>query len=247
MAIIEYKIKSLEEYRNHIRLYQNDKRIRLYRGQKNDYLLLPKLIRKVNEKQKVKEFFKIEKRIMSDFKNSSIICDRKIKDYNDWKILSIAQHYGLPTRLLDWSTNPLTALWFAFESEKDDDKDRIVWGLVVNKESLADVESDLPDQYSYIMAFKPLDLDPRIIAQGSWFTIQSVQIFGPGGDGIPSFDDIPALNELDEFEYSLARFILPNKIRLDILKELDVLGINYFTLFPDLSGLCKNIEWHEFE
>lgn len=44
----------------------------------------------------------------------------------------------MPTRLIDWSANPLVALWFAFEKEKDNENDRVVFGLVVDKDFIVD-------------------------------------------------------------------------------------------------------------
>ena len=46
-----------------------------------------------------------------------------------WKKLATAQHYGLPTRLLDWSYNPLVALHFATNKTEEYGVDGVVWGL----------------------------------------------------------------------------------------------------------------------
>ena len=90
------------------------------------------------------------------------------------------------------------------------------------------------------------DNNKRISSQDSWFSIQNIELFGQGGDGLPKLNINESLEELEEFEFHLARFLIPNNLRKDILNELDLKGINYLTLFPDLAGLCENIKWKEF-
>ena len=242
-----FNTKSFEEFKSIIDLQIVDEKTILFRGQKEIWPLYPRLIRTVLKKKRLYEFYDIEKKILKEFRELSLQFDSKIKDYNDWDILALAQHFGLPTRMLDWTSNPLTALWFAFESEKDNNNDRIVWGLIVEDYFPVDIEKDSPFHRRYIKVFKPRNEDPRIIAQQSWLAVWNIQLFGDGGNGLPPEPNIiEAMDELEEFEYQLAKFIIPNSLRTEILNTLDSMGINYFSLFPDLAGLCKNIDWREF-
>lgn len=48
---------------------------------------------------------------------------------SNWELYALMQHYGLPTRLLDWTRSPLTALYFALEQPLSRDTERAVWGI----------------------------------------------------------------------------------------------------------------------
>ncbi|HOX77170.1 MAG TPA: FRG domain-containing protein [Bacteroidales bacterium] len=247
MRIKTFEIKSFEDYINNVGKYYKGTLPRLYRGQKDDLPLESKLLRMVRSINKLSDFTKIEERLLHDFKNLAVLFDRNIFNYNSWDLLSIAQHFGLPTRLLDWTTNPMVALWFAFEDEKNNPEDRVVFGLVVGDELIADPEKENPFDQRFIKVFQPNNIDYRIKAQSSWFTIQNPNIMGQGGDGLPALNQIDPLNVQEEFESSLAKFLIPNSLREVILRKLDIIGINYSSLSHDLSGLCKYIQWREFK
>jgi len=168
-------------------------------------------------------------------------------ELNDWELLSLGQHYGLPTRLIDWTTNPLIALWFAFEKEKESENDRVVFGLVVQEDSLVSFEMDVLFGGRFIKIFQAMPLDNRVINQESWFSIQPPQIFGKGGDEMPHCDYYNTLNEDENLKYDLIKFRFKNPLRLEILSEIDKCGVNGMHVFPDLAGLCKLIEMKEVD
>ena len=93
----------------------------IYRGQREaSWALTPKVFRDRLPANKATEVF-----ILIEFK-------RRARPHlaqeprNDWEWLSIGQHHGLPTRLLDWTSNPLAAAYFAVEEDSGED-DSAVW------------------------------------------------------------------------------------------------------------------------
>ena len=112
----EQTISNLVEYISITNEYVTSKKSKytLFRGQLEDWPLLPKIARF----KEIGDIISFEQSLLSHFRREAFPFLNIIPN-NDWEWLSIAQHHGLPTRLLDWSLNPLVALWFAVMQHKN--------------------------------------------------------------------------------------------------------------------------------
>lgn len=146
---------------------------------------------------------------------------------NELELLVVAQHFGLKTRLLDWTSNPLAALWFACIDPTPGDV--YVYALEADSLLAKDVYSKSPFTTSQTRVFQPRLNNPRIVAQHGWFTLH---IYAPKDRRFAP------LEKNHKTEKRLTEIRIPNKKRNDILRSLDVHGMSNRTLFPDLEGLC---------
>ncbi|MGN1344123.1 MAG: FRG domain-containing protein, partial [Traorella sp.] len=67
----------------------------------------------------------LERSLIRNFKKYAYAEGGNSKSF--WETISLAQHHGLPTRLLDWSYSPLVAAHFATENIEEYDKDGVIW------------------------------------------------------------------------------------------------------------------------
>ena len=114
----ETVINSFGELHEIINRYSE--KIMIYRGVKStEFELLPKIGR-LSPQSSTDDKTENEKEILRTFKERALPYLTSIPQ-TDWDWLALGQHHSLPTRLLDWTSNPLVACYFAVEEESDTD------------------------------------------------------------------------------------------------------------------------------
>ena len=213
-----------------------DGEFNLYRGQPCSDSLLPKIARK-DPKFNTHE---LEKKMLATLRlRGSLFLTHE--DISDLDLLAIAQHHGMATRLLDWTTNPLVALWFACINTKNESNAHFyIYRAVTN--AVVDTSADINIfDISDIRIFRPKLNSPRIIAQQGWFSLNGFQPAANSpttGEGeFFSLDHHPV-----HFLWG-SHVVIPEADKSTILRRLDKLGVNYESVFPDLDGICRYINW----
>ncbi|MDP2144140.1 MAG: FRG domain-containing protein [Gallionella sp.] len=201
----------------------------IFRGQPVQGKLLPSIARK----DPSLETTATEKRHLDELKllGASFLAPGE----TDLDLLVRAQHFGLQTRLLDWTSNSLAALWFACADPSPDDV--YVYALEADDLMLdGSIYTTDPFKTKNTRVLRPRLNNPRIIAQHGWFTLHrysaKVRKFVP-------------LEHNSETKHHLHEFRIPKGRRKELLIALDRHGVSARTLFPDLDGLCQYLNWKQ--
>jgi hypothetical protein len=201
----------------------------LFRGQTSNKPLLPKIARR----DPTRDTTRLETRLVDEFRRR-LARERDIASMSEWDLLVYAQHHGLATRLLDWTTNPLVALWFAC-SGRDPNSDGYLFLLSVKQQELLNV-SDEPHpariKKSYVL--RPNLNNSRIISQAGCFTVHRYS------KQAGRFVD---LHKNTSIQGRVLMKGVPHAKKAAILEVLDKLGVNEESVFPGPSGTAQYINW----
>lgn len=239
-------IKSVVEYLERIKSVYGGKELLWFRGQAKDYEeLIPKLFR-------TEKGIELEESLYYRFQAKAIPMLEKVPNtYFEW--LFVMQHYGIPTRLLDWSTDALIALAFAITSRKEYHKvDHAVvyclepYNLNTEFNTMYDKPSklipniimdEINQNFSYksqnhyrwpIACIGPLN-NTRIVAQKGVFTLSPIR------------RENFSLKGLEHSSQFLTSIDIHKDHIEQITNELAMLGIKESSLYPSLENLSFEI------
>ena len=199
----------------------------MFRGQPTDEPLLPRIARLDIPASQAED---VEWRMLDDFMRWSVpSLEREPKD--DWEWLAVAQHHRMATRLLDWTLNPLAALWFAVERSDRHSGPGVFW--VFDPRRMTTVNPvPHPLQINYVRVYPPPHVSRRIAAQVGLFTVHPRLT-----EGFVPLEQDPSLSS------HLTKCIVPRDKFSHLRWELDRCGVHSASLFPDLEGIARHVEW----
>ena len=197
-----------------------------------------------------KNLAKNETNMAVQFRNQARVRHRAVPDIKDgtsW--LFLMQHYGLPTRLLDWSDSPLIALYFSIKDITTDDEDGVVYGLMptelnhkqvgtksilgpggaISHKVFDNVWKNPSEKYDAfnILAINTQHVDIRQMVQASQFTIH--------GTNTP-------ITALEGARDCLVSITIPSSVKKSFRQIMNLFHFNDSYLFPDLEHLAQQIQ-----
>lgn len=240
---VDYEIRNLSDYLAVFSSLIGSDDIFWFRGHADyRWLLIPSALRykTISDREKALGLISCFKR----YAEMKIERPPELNDELRWT--QLAQHYGLPTRLLDWTENAAVALYFACQKQEQDGCIVIINPVDLNKASgiktsrILDYSKDaeIINEYFFLdgkrsprngknnIAIYPIWNSPRITIQQGAFTLHGSNCFSITPKQSPSLVHVPILKQYKKI----------------LLNELDRFGISEMTIFPEIDRICNYIK-----
>lgn len=264
---VQVTLNSWKEFLNYVYDDMLDFETYVWRGQRNDNWKLDPTISRLKKTSSQATNYNFQRELLESFKLAARgrrgSTPPQLSDENEW--WALGQHHGLATPLLDWTTSPFVAAFFAFsEVSKPQTKYRAIYALHKpsieswaerkmhsenrklklrreNRESNGLLGAlSLIDVEKEIDFLRPLsDENHRLISQGGLFTISKT------GKSVDDWirENHPNPAE-DDGGMILIKILIPNSERDKCLRTLNRMNINPLSLFPDLMGASQFCNLH---
>ena len=206
----------------------------VFRGQSHDWPLVPEIGRLpfLVQGQGYHDWYSFEDHLLDKFRKYSYPY-LGTRSHSDWEWLYIARHYGLPTRLLDWTTNPLKALFFAVANFRHDKQDSVLWAIEMKAWHESLERQDRRTLRDMTLVY-PSHINERIVAQDACFT--AFPLPRKGGQFKPAQQERLVRRSL--------KIRIPAGVRRKLRIQLAGLGFSHRTIFPGLDGVVASIRQH---
>lgn len=195
-------------------------------------------------REKIIDPYKHEEIMMDRFKsNAHLFLSHLPQESDDFSWLALMQHYGAPTRLLDFTFSPYVAAFFCLESGIGD---AAIYSLQHDRLKVADkelFEKDLVEIYQNVMKtksdgsdaliypFEPKLSNQRLMMQQGMFLVPNCLEI--------SHEELLEMYPLKDEE--IVKYIIPAELRMIGIKHLHKMNITANIIYPGLEGYCKSL------
>jgi hypothetical protein len=231
----EYSVSSFEEFHNLVK-HEFEYGV-LYRGQTNaDRHLIPSVgryLKAFEQHGHDKSWLLRQERLALNVFERELPLHASTPLQSRWQLLAVAQHHGLPTRVMDWTLSPLVALYFA--TERVSNHDNVVFafkaGVTNTIENLQHEQEHDPFEVDNVWTYFPSHVTPRLRAQSGVLTVHS--------DPTVPMHRFPDLR--------IYRITIKGSASDEIDETLFEYGITRKMLFPDLVGMADWVKRMKFD